>query len=223
MGTVTEQKLVNPVVEGGAQIQTHDLKLSNYNLHQPLVIACDLIKGVLECDSANSRAQFSPDDALMVLSGWSLVKQEITLGQEFSNMAKGNHERELWLTVPTDNEVATCSNIQARRLAVALLNLVYVGLGDDSSTMQFYLGPKGRRDLARAAEQVERIIQIYIGDGAKEGVECPVYPTGSLVPFSNLGAVNLREPSTAVPDAGIPDVADGPSSAPVPGQKQPSK
>lgn len=223
MGMVTEQKLVDPVVQGGAQIQTHPLELSNYNLLLPLQAACDLIKGVLECDSANSRAQFSPDDALMVLAGWNLVKTEMTLGHEFSNMAKGKHERSHYLTVPIDNEVATCSNIQARRLAQALLNFVYVGLGDDSSTMQFHLGPKGRRDLDRAAQQVEKVIELYIGDGQKLGMEAPVYPTGTLQPFSNLGSVNLREPSTAVPASGIADVADEASSAPAPGARQPSR
>lgn len=223
MGHVTEQELVAPAVQGGNKIAVHDLKLSNYNLHPALGAAADLIKGVLECDSANSHAQLSPNDAEMINLGWARVKLEFELAEEFKEMAKGAHEREHWLTVPTDNEVATAINIQCGRLGKALLNLIYVGLGADSAKMQFWIGPKAGRDLDKAVAHVDRILEVYVGEGGDSAAEMPEYATGTLVPNSNLGSVNLREPSTMVPNAGVPDVVDGPSIAPRPGERQPSK
>ncbi len=223
MGTVTEQHIVEPAVLGGTQIAVHALKLSNYNLHPVLTASADLIKGLLECDSANSHAQMSPNDAQMIALGWGRVKLELELAKEFKEMAKGNHEREHWVTVPTDNEVATAVNIQCGRLGKALLNFIYVGLGADSAKMQFWMGPKLGRDIERALIHVDRIIEVYIADGGDTAAEMPEYATGSLIPSTNLGSVNLREPGTFVPDAGVPDVPDSPSIAPLPGNRQPSK
>ena len=219
MGTITEQELVDPVVLGGTKISVHALKLSNYNLKTVLSSAADLIKGVLECDSANSHAQMSPNDASMIALGWERVKLEWSLAQEFKEMAKGAHEREHWVTVPTDNEVATATNIQVERLSQAILNLIYVGLGSDSAKMQFWQGPKLGRDFVRAMEHVERIIELYIAQGGDTAAEMPEYPTGTLVPQTDLGFVNLREPATEVPAAGIADVADRDSIAPRPGSR----
>jgi hypothetical protein len=83
MGTITEQVVVDPSVLGGTQIAVHALKLSNYNLHPVLTASADLIKGILECDSANSHAQMSPNDAQMIKLGWDRVKLELSLAEEF--------------------------------------------------------------------------------------------------------------------------------------------
>jgi len=211
----TEQVLVAPKVLGGTQIQVHDLKLSNYNLKTVLTSAADLIKGLLECDSANSNAQFSPNDQEMLALAWSRVKVEWGLAQDWKEMAKGRHEREHWITVPTDNEVATCNNIQCQRICEALLNLIYIGLGTDSAAMQFWLGPKIGRDFVKAIGHVDAIILAYTGDN-----EMPEFATGTLVPQTDLGSVNLREAATEQPDVGVPDAADRPSIAPSPGDRQ---
>ena len=155
MAHVTEQKIVKAVVQGGNQIQVHALGLSNYNLHPVLTAAADLIKGVLECDSANSHAQMSPNDAQMIKLGWARVTLELGLANEFKEMAKGAHEREHYVTVPIDNEVATMINIQCGRLAKALLNFIYIGIGADSAKMQFWMGPKLGRDVAEAVRHVD--------------------------------------------------------------------
>jgi hypothetical protein len=222
MGHVTEQKIVEAVVQGGNQIQVHALKLSNYNLHPVLTAAADLIKGILECDSANSHAQMSPNDAQMIKLGWDRVKVELGLAQEFKEMAKGAHEREHYVTVPIDNEVATAINIQCGRLGKALLNFIYVGIGADSAKMQFWMGPKLGRDIQKALEHVDRIIEVFVADGGETAQEMPEFATGTLVPGTNLGAVSLREPSSLVPAAGVPDAPDNPSIAPEPGDRQPS-
>jgi len=216
MGTVTEQELIAPQVLGGNAIATHPLKLSNYNLKNVITTAADLIKGVLECDSANSSAQVSPVDAEMVKLGWERVELEWRLSQEFKNLSKGGHEREFWCTIPTDNEVATADNIQAQRLSEALLSLIYIGLGSDSAKMQFYSGPKLIREMEKVMNHVKVIIGIYWADGGETAQEMPEYPTGTLTPQTDLGFVSLREPSTETPEVGVPDVADRPSIAPRP-------
>lgn len=220
MGHVTEQTIVETAVLGGTSIAVHALKLSNYNLHPVLCAAADLIKGVLECDSANSHAQMSPNDAQMIQLGWDRVKLELELAEEFKEMAKGAHEREHWVTVPTDNEVSTAINIQCGRLGKSILNFIYVGLGADSAKMQFWMGPKLGRDIEKAVVHVDRIIEIFVAQGGSSAKEMPEFATGTLVPSTNLGSVSLREPASEVPTAGVPDVADRPSIAPLPGTRQ---
>lgn len=219
MSQATEQEIVEPVVEGGNKIQTLALPIQNYNLAQPVQLAADLIKGCLESDSANSRAQISNNDAKMMERGWAMVLKEIALAVQFKDLVKGRHERQHFLTVPHDNEVKACSNIPVRRFCEALLNFVYVGIGTDESTMQHWVSMDGEADIKASADHVTTILNTYILPG--EGrLTAPVYPTGVLLPSSNLGAAYVREPGTSVPPAGLKDVPDGASVAPAPGSTQ---
>ncbi len=213
----TEQELVDPVVEGGNKIKGFALRIQNYNLVIPAMHAADLIKASLEFDSSNSDGEVSNDDAASAVGGWSMVKKEYELGKEFKDMAKGKHERQHWIVVPSDNEVAMCSNIPFRRFNYALLNFIYVLMGSDEARMQFWIGDRAEGRIDKAILQVDRVMEIYIAPG-DERIQAPYYPTGTLEPSTNLGMVNLREPGTSQPPAGIADVPDVASIARSPGK-----
>lgn len=214
----TEQELVEPVVEGGNKIKGYPLRIQNYNLVIPAMHAADLIKACLEFDSSNSDAEVSNDDADSAVSGWGMVKTEYALGLEFKDMAKGKHERQHWIVVPSDNEVAMCSNIPYRRFSHAVLNFIYVLMGSDEARMQFWIGDRAEKRIDKAILQVDRVIEIYIQ--GEDRIKAPYYPTGTLEPSTNLGMVNLREPGTSQPPAGIADVPDVASIAKSPGKSK---
>ena len=157
-------------------------------------------------------------DAAMVKNIIDMIDQDIALAKEFRDMSKGRHERTHHITVPIDNEVAMCSNIPMRRFAHALLNFVYVGLGMDEASMQFFVSERGENELDEAWAHVKKIAEVFILP-SEARVEAPIYPTGTLEPHTSLGKVLLKEPGTSQPAVGIKDAPDNPSIAPRPGDR----
>jgi hypothetical protein len=222
----TELEIKDHVINPGSKIQVHSFPTRNYLLHQVCEPISQLMLGLIESDSGNSVAQNSARETRNVWKGWELVKLEWKQAKEFRDAPKPIHEQQYDILVPTVNEVLTIQNVKVKRIVQQLRHLVMVLLGLDAASMQTWLSDFESGEVEILLAQAEKVILTYFGTGAVDkgafntGVEAPRYSYGQLIPDVDRNAGSMWEPSSSAPEAPVPDVADTPSIAPAPGDKQ---
>ena len=222
----TELEIVEPVINPGHKIQVGSYSVRNYLIHQVCEPIAQLMLGLIESDSANTSAQNSARETRNVWKGWQLVKLEWEQAKEFRDAPHPLLEDAFDVLVPTVNEVMTIGNVKVKRLVQQLRHLVLVLIGMDSSNAQTWVGSGDITEVEILLAQAEKVIKTYFGTGAADkgafdtGVEAPRYTYGQLSPDVDRNAATHFEPSSAQPASPVKDVADLPSIAPRPGEKQ---
>lgn len=223
----TELEIVDQVVNPGRKIQVYSHSTRNYLIHQVLEPVVQLMLGLIESDSGNSRAQNSALETRNVWSGWRLVLVEWEQAKEFRDAPHGVMEHQYDILVPTENEILTVANVKVKRLVQQLRHLSEVLMGLDSATMQTWLGPLDIKHIEILLKQSETVLARYFGtgsgsseDGFDTGVVAPEYAFGQLTPDVDRNASSIHEPSSAVPNSPFADAPDLPSGAPRPGDRQ---
>lgn len=223
----TELEIVDQVVNAGRKIQVYSHSTRNYLMHQVLEPVVQLMIGLIESDSGNSRAQNSALETRNIWAGWNLVLTEWAQAKEFRDSPHGVMEHQYDILVPTENEILTVSNVKVKRMVQQLRHLTSVLVGLDSATMQTWLGPKDIENVEKLLKQTQTVLNRYFGTGEGDaeggfdtGIAAPEYAFGQLIPDVDRNASSIHEPSSDIPQAPFADAPDLDSIAPKPGTRQ---
>ena len=208
----TELVVIDPMIKGGAQIETNELNVANLRLQKVAVQIMRLLCFCLECDSANSNAQARPRDVRNIRSQFNIVKNELEFAYSHNDFPAASHESNYKVQLIDQKEIQRIRNVKLYSIVTELYNLTHVMLSCDSAALQGFISETDYTDITQLITLVDDAMDYWVGNGADAtdcGIKAPAYEIlGELTPTPSLAYAQMNEPSKDGPAPVFADTAD---------------
>lgn len=208
----TELLVQQPEIQPGLKIEVLEHAISNFRLHNGLDHLARLMVYLIEMDSNNTTSVLTPENKSEVYEQLNLFEQEINFAKNHNSAPAPSHEADYKLLLPKGSEIQRISNVKAKRVAKEVDLLLRVGISLDSAGVQTHVKASDFTKLESQLNTVKSAIELWFGRSDELdnfGLEVPaMVSVGELQPDVDVDYASLREPSSAVPATGLPDVAD---------------
>jgi len=208
---ITELKKIDPQIVGGRIVEVVEYNIRNYRLQTALEALSRCLLFCVECDSNNTNSKNIPSDTRAILQQWDIVKKDFEFSMAHNDFPTGSHEYAFSIALLSQKEIQRIRNVKMKRVVGEMFNAARVMLSVDSANTQGYIAEVDAGSIRKMFNLVDDMYTMWVGTGAEGelGLDAPAYEKlGELRPDVDSDFAKILEPSSAMPEPKLPDVAD---------------